>query len=168
MKPARYPLPVWLITDCQGLRTASGGVYRATIAIAVAYWQSGCRPIPADDVTHAALARLPIAGWRQQKPEILAAFATCKDALDEAWAERQRVQEMYMLRSRQMQAARKASAALQRQLAGRPKPGDAAVAPIRDYRPPAPRPEHSGQEVPPAAVTGRLRSGATCSDAPGL
>jgi len=74
----RFPLPWWHVLDGPELRTAPGGVYRAVIALSVAYWAGGCVDMPNDDVTQAALARLPVGGWRSVKPAVsLALSAIC-------------------------------------------------------------------------------------------
>lgn len=84
-KPSRFPMPVWLVMDVPALRTASGPVYRATIGLAVAYWMSGCVPLPDDDVTMASLVRLPHPHIRPIKIAVLHALEQILPQLDREW-----------------------------------------------------------------------------------
>lgn len=84
MKQPDLPMPLAPIRNAPGLLACSGSVYRATVVLALAYWGSGCRPLPTDDVTLAALSRLPTPGLRAIKSEVLATIAQIAPALDKA------------------------------------------------------------------------------------
>jgi uncharacterized protein YdaU (DUF1376 family) len=77
-----FPLPLGPIYDAPSLTTAPGGIYRATLALVVAYWRSGCRPLPDDEVTLAGLARLPVPTMRQHKTAVLHALSEITPDLD--------------------------------------------------------------------------------------
>jgi uncharacterized protein YdaU (DUF1376 family) len=78
----RFPLPHWCIWDAQPLVTANGAFYRVACQLAVAYWRSGCVPLPADEITLASLARVPVPRLRDMKEQLTAAFAVILPALD--------------------------------------------------------------------------------------
>jgi len=80
MKP--FPLPVAPILLAKGMQTANGGVYRAVIAIALSYWAAGCSPLPDDEVSAAAIIRMPVATWRQHKNKVLQILAEITPRLD--------------------------------------------------------------------------------------
>ena len=84
--PPRFPLPWWLVLDFPAMRTAPGGVYRAVLALGIAYWSSGCAKLSLDDVTVATAVRSPISAYRQHKAEVLAIWADMRPALDKEHA----------------------------------------------------------------------------------
>jgi hypothetical protein len=53
------PMPVAPILLCGPLATATGPAYRSALTLALAYWCSGCQPLPSDDSTRAHLCRVP-------------------------------------------------------------------------------------------------------------
>jgi hypothetical protein len=120
MKNARYPLPWWLITDAPSLRVAPGGVYRAVLSLAFAYWASGCVTMPEDDVSLSAMCRLPISTWRQCKGDVGHAMAQITPALTLEWqkahkaaegrrAQQQRLTAIHAARRGQRQVAAQAA-----------------------------------------------------------
>lgn len=86
MKQPDLPMPLAPIRNAPALLACTGSVYRATIVLLIAYWGSGCKPLPTDDVTLAALSRLPISGLRPIKSEVLQAISEISPALDKAHA----------------------------------------------------------------------------------
>ena len=82
----KHPFPWWFVTDCQALRTATGGVYRATVVLAISYWAAGCHLADEDDVTLARLTCLPIPTWRSHKQAAWAAFQSVRTRMDAAFA----------------------------------------------------------------------------------
>ena len=71
MEPKRHPFPWWHVLDAPSLRVANGSVYRAVVALSLAYWAGGCGELPTDECTLAALCRLPHRAWREVKPETM-------------------------------------------------------------------------------------------------
>ena len=71
MEHRRYPFPWWHVLDAPSLRVANGSVYRAVVALSLAYWAGGCGELPTDECTLAALCRLPHRAWREVKPETM-------------------------------------------------------------------------------------------------
>lgn len=84
-KRKRHPLPWWLVTDAPALAIATGGVYRATWQLAVAYWASGCQPLPTDDTTLAALVRIPTGHWKAVAAQVNQALDEITPHLDTEW-----------------------------------------------------------------------------------
>ena len=81
-------------------------MYRATLALAFAYWAGGCAALPDDDVTAAALARLPVGAWRSVKAETLAALAAIMPLLRADYEKREQTREVRAASARQMTAKR--------------------------------------------------------------
>ena len=80
-----YLMPTSPIALSGTLATAPGGVYRAAVGLAVAFWRSGCAPLPKDEVTLAALVRLPVQSLRSIKPALLIALSEICPALEKAY-----------------------------------------------------------------------------------
>ena len=89
MQP-RFPLPWWTVWHASALETATGAVRRAATMLAIAYWAGGCKPIPDDDATQAAIVRMHAVSWRETRDVVLAAFATMRAELDAAHAKAMR------------------------------------------------------------------------------
>jgi hypothetical protein len=53
------PFPVGPIMLAPSMITAEGGIYRSALVLCLAYWISGCRPLPRDTASLCALARVP-------------------------------------------------------------------------------------------------------------
>lgn len=77
-------MPVGAVVNAPAMQMAIGPVYRATIALAVAYWRSGCTGLPGDEVTLSALVRLPVAHIRPIKGAVLNALSQITPELDTA------------------------------------------------------------------------------------
>jgi hypothetical protein len=82
---AEIPCPLTIILNAPALRTANGGVYRATIVLALSHWTSGCKPLPTDDLTLSAITRLPPGSWRSAKTAVLAALDEISPLLTKAY-----------------------------------------------------------------------------------
>ena len=125
MRLPSFPCPVSLITAIPALKTAPGPIYRATIILAVAYWEAGCTGLPDDEVTQAALIRLPIPHWRPIKAEVLAAINQAKSDLDQAHATCVALyvhQSAHTAMMRERRAAKRAERLLGKSLAHQVKP----------------------------------------------
>lgn len=81
-RPQTLNCPIHLILAAPALATASGPVYRATLALAIAYWAAGCRLPWQDESTLASLCRMPIAHLRLIKPDVIDALSETRQALD--------------------------------------------------------------------------------------
>lgn len=53
------PMPLAPLLACPALISAEGPVYRAATVLAIVYWMTGCRPLPTDNTSIAALVRIP-------------------------------------------------------------------------------------------------------------
>ena len=80
-----FLMPTDVVVLARGMQAASGSVYRAVWLLAAVYWRSGCVPLPADDVTQAALLRLPMSSWRPIKAAVLLTFSEICPALEKAY-----------------------------------------------------------------------------------
>lgn len=98
-----HPMPTEAIMLCPTLQTAPGPVYRATLCIAVAYWQAGCSLPLTDDVTLSSICRLPFPHFRPIKALVLKALAQITPELDAAHA---KVQAVYEAQTRTAQTMR--------------------------------------------------------------
>lgn len=88
-RPPRFDCPVHLIVTAPAMMVANGPVYRATIALAVAYWTGECTLPWHDETTIASLCRMPIAHVRPIKSAIIHALSQITPELDKI--RRQRV-----------------------------------------------------------------------------
>ena len=80
-----YLMPTDVVVLARGMQAASGSVYRAAWLLAAVYWRSGCAPLPTDEVTQAALLRLPMSSWRPIKASVLLTFSEIAPALEKAY-----------------------------------------------------------------------------------
>ena len=80
------PMPVDLVMHSPALAAASGAVYRMTIAICLAYWLSGCKTLPKDEINIASLARATGSAWYSEKTKVHEALAAILPSLDAAYA----------------------------------------------------------------------------------
>lgn len=70
-----FPMPIEPIYNCPALASANGAVYRATLALTIAFWAGGCRPLPKDEASLASLARLGLGNWKAIKEPVLQALS---------------------------------------------------------------------------------------------
>ena len=107
MKPPRYPLPVWLITDANALRTATIAVRRVTTHLAIIYWLGGCTPFPIGNSDMVALAGVQQMAWDRMKERILKALAEICPLLDDAYVERDGLRQARAKHMERLRAARR-------------------------------------------------------------
>jgi hypothetical protein len=53
------PFPAFPVVSAPSMIAAEAGIYRSALTLSFAFWLSGCRPLPRDTTSLAALARLP-------------------------------------------------------------------------------------------------------------
>lgn len=145
--PPQFAMPVAPILQCRALVTATGAVYRSTVALALAYWLSGCRPLPDDDTTVPALIRASPSNWRAVKSEVIAALAEITPYLDHAHAKAMRVYRVNQSNGRRSLDIRLARiAAAQRQTT---TPIQPLALPVRDNTPRNPQRTAARHHTPP-------------------
>jgi hypothetical protein len=138
--------------DAPAMQTASGRIYRATCMLALAYWRGGCSALPDDEVSLAALARLPVPQLRGDKPAIIAALAQITPALDAEHArcaslQAGRAEQTRLMRERKV--ARRAASALHDAIdlgadaAHSPQRGESALPVVAGVRQRKPHDSHS-------------------------
>ena len=110
MKQSSFPCPLAPICDAPALATAPGSVYRAVVVLALAYWRSGCRPLPTDDTTLAALVRLPTSSIRPIKASVLQALSEICPALERDHACQTRAHRYQVAAAERMRAGKVARA----------------------------------------------------------
>ena len=118
--PKPYDMPVHLVVHAPAVVSASGGIARAVLFLAVSYWMGGCRGLPDDEPSQAALARMATGAWRDLKPAVLAALREIEPELKAAKAKTDRQRQAQRLKVVKMNAARKQ----QRSAASAPARGD--------------------------------------------
>jgi hypothetical protein len=126
--PKPFDCPLHLIMHAPVLQTATGATYRTTLTLAAALWLGGCRQLPQDDAGQAAIARMSIGAWREQKPAVLAALAEIQPELREA------MRTAELRREYKRRAGRSAQAILRARREGHPL----GIKPARGDKPATP------------------------------
>ena len=101
---ATFPMPIEPIVCFGRMRVANGAVYRAVMALCVAYWSAGCVDLPEDDATVSALIRMPCGHWTNIKSAVMLIFNGIKPELDQAHGERVRVRQVMLDKAMVMRA----------------------------------------------------------------
>ena len=152
-KPPRYPLPWWVITDAPCMRMARGSVYRPTLMLALAYWQSGCTAsLDLDHTTMAQIARVPAHHVVAVSAEIRACLAAIAPDLQAAWQDRHARYTDRLERIDHMNARRHAKRLRQ----AVPQETAILTAPRRD--PPPPRNPDAPRPTPQAIAVAKART----------
>jgi hypothetical protein len=104
------PFPVGPVMLAPSMITAEGGIYRSALVLAFAYWLSGCRSLPRDTTSLAALARVPAGNLVPKRAELDAILAELLPLLsaeyDAAYKSRAHRQALAKLASDAAQARR--------------------------------------------------------------
>lgn len=79
-KPANHfahimPFPAFPVVSAPSMIAAPAGIYRSALVLSFAYWLSGCRPLPTDTTSLAALARVPAGNLVPSRPLLDATLA---------------------------------------------------------------------------------------------
>ena len=78
------PMPISPIWNAQTLAVADGASYRVTLAILIAFWRGGCRPLPAAETSLMCLARCSPTSWYRVRVCVMAALREIAPQLEDA------------------------------------------------------------------------------------
>lgn len=123
------PIPLEIVTDRADVMALPVSAYGMLLKLVVHYWQTDCRPLPADNDRLFSIATAHRSTWVAHKSEIMRIVVECAPALEHALKARQnKLNVLAELRERGHAASRKRK--LEKAIAA--AAGDPAPAPRRD------------------------------------
>ena len=137
------PIPLEIVTDCPGASLLPAAAFGSLIRLVQHFWQSECRPLPANGDRLYALAQAHKPTWANHKAEIMRIFNESAPALAAALEHRQnKINGLNALRERGHAMARKR------------KLEKAIAAPDASEPVPAPKRDQAAKQAPAAPVKG--------------
>jgi hypothetical protein len=133
MRGPQFDFPLHHVLDTPGLVTAPGSVYRCVLAIACAYWQSGCILTTDSDTTLMAISRMPSSNYFAAAEEIRVLWDEIKPLLDGEYKVRDKRHARQSAVTERMRAAQRAKRALRQSVVEPITP----VLPQREQRTPS-------------------------------